>query len=188
MLDGMRPARNWPDPRSFQITALGARATLRVQARPTHDSIGFPESVLDTKLQKRLGALEPRQWQILPLGPGDWLIISDSLTASSLRDRVADAAGGATFVIVDMTDAFKVLEVRGAVARDVLAKGCGLDFHPSVFAPGRSARTRFAGMPVLIACLGEPDSFELRVPRSYEWYLHEWLTDAAIEFHSGAAA
>jgi hypothetical protein len=46
---------------------------------------------------------------------------------------------------------------------------------------GRSARTRFAGMPVIVRCT-RPSTFQCIVTASYCDYLASWLADAALEF------
>ena len=71
-------------------------------------------------------------------------------------------------------------------ARVLLAKGCALDLDRSRFPPGRCARTRFAGMPIILSRT-QPSTFELILASSYGDYLFLWLTDAATEFSSTSA-
>jgi sarcosine oxidase subunit gamma len=125
------------------------------------------------------GATTRGSARILCLAPGDWLIVSSDVTASSLREGLQTELAAKGLVLADVTDAFESLEVRGPDARDLLSSGCGLDLHPHSFAAARCARTRFAQIPVVIECIDDSPRFELSVARSYFDYLHLWLTDAA---------
>ena len=102
-----------------------------------------------------------------------------SASASSLRRWLEADLSGRGVALVDVTDALVSFEIHGPATRDVLSKGCGLDFHPRSFLPGQCARTRFAQIPVLIECIDESSRFELSVAQSYSAYLHSWLKDAA---------
>ena len=68
-------------------------------------------------------------------------------------------------------------------ARDVLAKGCSLDLHPTVFGPGTAAQTMLglAGV-VLIALDDAGTDYRILVRASFARYLADWLIDAAEEF------
>ena len=59
----------------------------------------------------------------------------------------------------------------------MLARGCALDLHPSVFPPGRCAQTLVARAQVI---LYRPDehTFRLLVRPSFADYLRAWLRDA----------
>jgi sarcosine oxidase subunit gamma len=135
--------------------------------------------------------------RVLCVAPGEWLFISYEQDAARIREafaadlldekpaahassagRLERAAAGRGAVLVDITDGVAAFEAQGPAVRDLLAQGCGLDFHPRSFPPGLCARTRFAQIAVLIDCLDEL-RFVLYVSRSYAHYLQSWLTDAA---------
>jgi sarcosine oxidase subunit gamma len=59
----------------------------------------------------------------------------------------------------------------------VLAHGCALDLHPSVFPPGRCAQTLLARAQVILYRT-EEQTFRLLVRASYADYLRAWLRDA----------
>jgi sarcosine oxidase subunit gamma len=147
--------------------------------RPGTDNVprlgeqAFPASV---------GTTSPGSPRILCLGPGDWLIVSREQTSSSLRQRLDPDLAGQALALFDVTDALVTLEVHGPSARDLLAKGCGLDLHRHSFASGRCARTRFAQIPVILECLDDSPRFEVSVARGHFDYLHSWLKDGAWEF------
>jgi sarcosine oxidase subunit gamma len=118
---------------------------------------------------------------VLCIGPTDWLAITAAADGTGLLRTLSDAFAGTSFRATDLSCALMRIRVEGAHVRAVLSKGCSLDLHPQLFFPGRSARTGFAGMPVLIRCT-EVASFECIVARSYTRYLESWLADAAVEF------
>ena len=71
--------------------------------------------------------------------------------------------------------------IEGAPARDVLAKGIPLDFHPTAFKPGMFAMTGIHHTPALVHCVSE-NRFEIYALRTFALSVYDWLTDAALEF------
>ena len=125
----------------------------------------------------------PANCRLLTLAPGEWLLISDTLDETALHEHAVQvhehgiaAAGPST--------GLAALQLEGPAARDVLAKSCGLDLHPSSFPIGTCTRTRLAQLPVIIDFLEASPRFELYVGRSYRSYLESWLTDAAVGFQT----
>jgi heterotetrameric sarcosine oxidase gamma subunit len=129
--------------------------------------------------------LAPAECRLLTLGPGEWLLISDTVDASTLHEHATRlrlqgiAAAGPS-------PGFATLYMEGPAARDVLAKSCGLDLHPSKFPVGLSTRTRLAQLPVIIEYLNAKPRFELYLGRSYGSYLISWLNDALLGFQNDA--
>jgi sarcosine oxidase, subunit gamma len=163
-----------------QITAMSARAVLRLKSwLPEHSSGAQPVMLAGGELPSQVGATVSGPLRILCVGPGEWLIVSHERRASKLREDIESDLTRYGLALVELTHGLAGLEVRGCDAREVLSKGCGLDFHPRAFRVGRCARTRFAQIPVVIDCLDESPRFELYVARSYFHYMHSWITAAA---------
>src|SRR4051812_8511189 len=120
---------------------------------PEHTQGGKPVVLAGQELPSQVGGILQGPMRVLCLGPGDWLIVSHEHTGSSMRAHFAPDLSEQGLALVDLTDGLAALEVSGSAAREVLSKGCGLDFHPRSFPPGRCARTRFAQIPVVIECL-----------------------------------
>ena len=75
------------------------------------------------------------------------------------------------------------LRLRGAHARDVLAKGCSVDLHPRVFASGAAVQTMLGQAAVVLMSLGgDGTDYRILVRSSFARYLAEWLFDGAQEF------
>ena len=116
------------------------------------------------------------------LGPDEWLVISDldrpGTQECELRAAVTPHGGAA----VDVSGQRIWLTLSGVHVRDVLAKGCALDLHPSVFPSGRSAQSTLGRAGVILLADDDPDSFTVLVRQSFGNYLADWLVDAAEEF------
>jgi sarcosine oxidase subunit gamma len=140
------------------------------------------EQTLGIAWPQETGAVTSGRVDIICTGPTDWLVIApDPDSTAELLKRLDAAFEGSAFRATSVSQALARAEIDGPDARSLLAKGCSLDLHSSRFPPGRSARTRFAGMPVIVRCTQE-STFECLVTSSYRDYLLAWLTDAATEF------
>lgn len=118
---------------------------------------------------------------IICVGPTDWLVLAADPDATPWLRRLEALFQGGSFRATNVSQALARIEIEGPEVRDLLAKGCALDLHPSTFPPGCSTRTRFAGLPVVVCCVRH-STFELIVPLSYADYLMAWLEDAELEF------
>jgi len=109
---------------------------------------------------------------VLWLGPDEWLV---------LGGREADFPHSAA--AVDVSANRVVLELAGDDAADVLAQGCSLDLHPSVFAPGDCAQT-LVGRAQVILFRPDEHRFLVLVRPSFAAYLRAWLEDAVTSLRS----
>lgn len=119
---------------------------------------------------------------LLWLGPDEWWVITDADTAP-VADRLRDALAGQHAAVTDSGEGYTCIAVSGASAADTLAKGCTLDFHDSVFAPGSCAQSDMAKAAVVFHRLeADTPSFEIYVRSSFAEYLWRWIEDAASEY------
>jgi len=105
------------------------------------------------------------------LGPDEWLVVTP---ADDVGPLIADLEAGLSdrhVAINDLSGGNVAFRLAGDEARSVLAKGCTLDLHPSVFATGACAQTGLARANVLLGLLGDGPTFELTVRRSFADYL-----------------
>jgi sarcosine oxidase subunit gamma len=100
------------------------------------------------------------------LGPDEWLVIG------AHEEDFPDAAAA-----VDVSANRVCLELVGDDVEEVLAQGCLLDLHKSVFAPGRCAQTLLARAQVILH-RRDAETFRILVRPSYAPYLRMWLEDA----------
>jgi sarcosine oxidase subunit gamma len=139
------------------------------------------EQLLGVRWPKTIGAVASGRAAIICVGPTDWRVIAADPDFTPWLQQLDAAFEGSAFRATDVSQALARIEIDGPEARELLAKGCSLDLYPPLFPPGRSARTRFAGMPVVVRCLRH-STFECIVPVSYADYFLSWLEDAALEF------
>jgi sarcosine oxidase subunit gamma len=115
------------------------------------------------------------------IGVDTWLATTDQQMdgfAAALRNVVDESA-----TVSDQIGAFHVVRLTGPHVRDVLAKLVSLDLHPKVFAVDCAASTSGSHIPLTLWRLGEPEAFELAVPRSYSHDFEHLLAQNAAEFH-----
>ncbi|PBC49169.1 sarcosine oxidase subunit gamma, partial [Rhodococcus sp. ACS1] len=68
-------------------------------------------------------------------------------------------------------------------ARDILAKGCSIDLHPTVFRPGTAVQTMLGLAGVILTALDDTGTdYRILVRASFARYLAAWLIDAAEEY------
>jgi heterotetrameric sarcosine oxidase gamma subunit len=153
------------EPEALRITPIEARASVRLKAWES----GCPRPELSG-------------FHLKQLGPGEWLVVSDTVDGPTLLAVIEKQVQERPIVVVDVSHGLRALRVSGPSIREVLAKGCGLDLHPRVFPPTSCTRTRLARLPVIVHCVDPKPHFDLYVGRSHVLWLTGWLKDAAAEF------
>jgi len=133
--------------------ALPAQVSVRGEPQP-----GFP--VEPNRVAEIAGRF------VLWLGPDEWLVLG------AAEGDYPDAAAA-----VDVSANRVAFELSGDSAEDVIAQGCSLDLHPSVFPPGRCAQTLLAAVPVILLHV-DAAMWLILVRPSYANYVRAWLADA----------
>jgi len=119
---------------------------------------------------------------ILWMGPDEWLVVAPPDLRESLPAKLAASLEGQHAAAVEVGESMTVIALAGPRARDVLAKGCTIDLHPSVFGPGRVVRTLLAKAGVVLHQIDDAPTFEVYVHRSFADYAWRWLDDAGLEY------
>ncbi|WP_306171542.1 sarcosine oxidase subunit gamma, partial [Burkholderia pseudomallei] len=100
------------------------------------------------------------------------------VAAGALGVKLAQAVQGLDAAAVDVGSGYTVVEVSGARARDVLARGCPLDLHPRVFGVGQCAQSHYFKASITLVPTGD-DSYDIVVRRSFADYFCRIMLDAA---------
>ena len=101
------------------------------------------------------------------LGPSEWLIVTPGDgpgMASALRQSLSSSHHAVT----NVSESRAIIGLGGRHARDVLAKGCSLDLHASVFAPGQCAQSNLARTHMLLHALADAPE----TGPAYDVYVH----------------
>jgi sarcosine oxidase subunit gamma len=108
------------------------------------------------------------------LGPGEWLLLLPEHDTPNL----SAALEGLPHSLVDVSDGYEALLLRGPGAARALSAGCPLDLHPAAFPPGMATRTVLgrAGITLWRRTIHE---WRLEVARSFAPYSRAFLAEAA---------
>ena len=122
------------------------------------------------------------------LGPDEWLIVTPDDRRAAIERQLRDGLAKLHVAVTDVSGGQTALHLHGRHVRDVLAKGCPIDFHPRVFGIGQCAQSHLGKAPILIGQIEEQPYYELVVRRSFADYLWTWLELAAEEYGFEVAA
>ena len=120
--------------------------------------------------------------RLLWLGPEEWLLVTEDEESSRVMSGLTNSFKGRHVQVVDNSDAYAILGVKGANARNILAKGCTLDLHERVFHSGCSTRTLLGQVQIILYQVTDDPDYEIHVHRSFSEFLWEWFVDAGQEF------
>ena len=118
---------------------------------------------------------------IVWLGPDEFLLLCAAGAETHLHSQLTLDLGNLHAAVTNVTDSLCALSLRGKAVRQVLAKGCALDLHPSRFGAGQCAQSMLAHAAVTLIANDET-SFTLICRSSFAPYVAEWLMDAGMEF------
>jgi len=118
------------------------------------------------------------EYDVLWLGPDEWLVRSAQARTPQLESKLRTAFGTLFASVVDVGSGYTVLEASGDRVRDVISRGCPLDLHPRVFQPGQCAQSHYFKAPIVLIPTAH-DTFELVVRRSFGDYFCRIIVDAA---------
>jgi len=131
---------------------------------------------------------KPATTRIFWLGPDEWMVVTKPAGGKRAFDALWKnlKIDGLHASVADTSEARTTITVSGPNARNVMAKLCSLDFHPSQFGPGQCAQTVVAKVGVMMTQTAETKSggatYELYALRSFSTYLWNRLVDAANEY------
>lgn len=116
------------------------------------------------------------------LGPDEWLLLAEHDQSEALVNDLQATLTDHVASIVDISAGQTVIRLCGPATLEILARGCALDLHPSVFPPGACAQTMLARAQALLIAVDDTPTFDIIVRRSFAPYVTAWLKDSAREF------
>ncbi|QDQ81478.1 sarcosine oxidase subunit gamma [Paraburkholderia megapolitana] len=169
----------------------GAAKKFRLEERPFRDLVNLRgdandaaflnavESVTGCRLPvKPNTVVRGNGYDVLWLGPDEWLVRSQQQQAATLEGKLTAALAGQFAAAVDIGSGYTVLEISGEKVSDVIARGCPLDLHPRVFAPGQCAQSHYFKASIVLIPVADT-TYELVVRRSFADYFVRIMLDAA---------
>jgi len=117
------------------------------------------------------------------VGPDRWLVVEPDGRGAELVARLSEASPARQRYWSISAMVGRVFRITGRCSRDLLAKGCGIDFHPTCLS-GRQLRAKPSGSCRARFCMQsiEAPSFDLLRSRSFALTVWEWLTESPTEY------
>lgn len=157
------------------ITELGLRGMISLRG----DLSG---KALQKTCKDITGAAFPSQGQVSGglawMSPDEVLIMLDHGAVDNALAKIAKALKGKHHLAVNVSDARAVLEVKGAFAREVIAKLAPIDVHPQSLSIGDFRRSRL-GQVAAAFWMSDSDTFNVICFRSVAEYTFNLLAASA---------
>jgi sarcosine oxidase subunit gamma len=119
-----------------------------------------------------------KETRILWSAPNTWLVISRK---ENIVEIIKEKCNSDNFAITDISHSRTIIQIKGLQAKDILKKGCPLNFNE--FENNNCAGTVFHGINIVVDFVGKnPDTFNLLTLRSFGESFYHHITDAALEF------
>ena len=166
---------------SIEVVSDAGQVNLRGSPKSA-EFIETASAVLGQDLPLIANTMTKASHRIFWLGPDEWLIVTPAETTLALIKEFGEALSTEHASLTNVSGGQILFRATGTDMRDVLAKGCTLDFHPVEFKVGDCAQSGLAKASVLIALVDEQPTFEIIVGRSFAEYLARWLRHSASEY------
>ena len=119
-----------------------------------------------------------KETRILWSAPNTWLVISRN---ENIVEIIKEKCSSENFAITDISHSRAVIQIKGPQAKEILKKGCPLNFNE--FEKNNCAGSVFHGINIVVVLVdNDPDTFNLLTLRSFGESFYHHITDAALEF------
>ncbi len=136
--------------------------------------LALPVSACTTLANQRL--------RLVWVGPDDWFVLGPQGEQAALVAALRLALGNQHAAVTDVSSGYFVVSLAGPSARDLLAQGCPMDFHPSAFHADQAATTHFYKVGITVWQIGDASGFELLVRRSFIDHFWQLAATCSREF------
>ena len=118
-----------------------------------------------------------KETRILWNAPSTWLVISRK---ENIDKTIEEKCKNENFAITDISHSRAVIQIKGIQAKEILKKGCPLNFNE--FEKNNCAGTVFHGINIVVDFVdNNPETFNLLTLRSFGESFYHHITDAALE-------
>jgi|TARA_B110000438_G_C15504739_1_gene517253 heterotetrameric sarcosine oxidase gamma subunit len=125
-----------------------------------------------------LKVLSNNDTRILWSSPNTWLVVSKK---ENIIKNIKESCNKEDFAITDISHSRAVLKIEGFQAREVLKKGCPINFND--IKKNVSIGSVYHGINIVIDVIdNDIQIFHLLVLRSFGESLYHHITDASLEF------
>ena len=167
-----------PDP-AARLTICRDFGHINLRGNPANaDFVTASEQLLGQSLPVAPNTVSLGVNRVFWLGPDEWLVMTAAEEAATVADRLHKGTTPFHASVNDISGGQVAMRLEGSTARRILAKGCTLDLHASVFPVGACAQSGLAKANVLLGLLDDAPTFMLVVRRSFCDYLCHWLANA----------
>jgi sarcosine oxidase subunit gamma len=165
------------------VQILSGFASINLRGNPENaDFVANVTTTLGQQLPLIANTMTFGDYRVFWLGPDEWLIMALAADTPELLVRLRKSLSTQHASVTDSSGGQVSLQFTGPAARDILDKGCTLDFHPDKFRVGCCAQSGLAKASVLIGLIEDTPSFQIVVRRSFAEYLALWLQASAREY------
>ncbi len=162
-----------------QLTICGDLGHINLRGDPDNTKfVSAVEQLLGQSLPVAPNTVSVGTHRAFWLGPDEWLVVTAAGQATTTTERLHEATSEFHAAVNNISGGQIAMRLQGSAARAVLAKGCTLDLHPSVFPVGACAQSGLAKAGVLLGLLDDAPTFMIVVRRSFSDYLSRWLANA----------
>lgn len=197
------PLAHWGLPAKLanQDVASTSRADLRLGENPHRALINLRGNADDATfregVQAATGLALPltanrvtaaNQRKAIWLGPNEWWIQGPAGSEGEIAESLRRALAGQHVAITDVSESRTSIRVAGPRARDLIQKGCPIDFHPRAFGPGQAVQSGLAGANVVIEQIDDQPSYDIYVLNSFADHLWRWLHAGGRDYSIAIAA
>lgn len=130
-------------------------------------------------------ASEASHVRLLRIGPDCWLMVGVESTTTNVASELHAALANTHYALIDVSSSFETLRIAGQGASDILANGCPLDLHPSVFGANSCAGSHFFKAHIWIWPSSGAAGYNLLVRSSYKDYVSLML-DRCMQEHASS--
>lgn len=122
------------------------------------------------------------QIRVVWVGPNDWFVIGAHGQQLEIETRLRAALTGLHYAVTDVSSGYFMVTLAGAQTYKVLAQACPMDFHPTIFKPGKAVGTNFFKIGIYVWQRDEVPTFEMLVRRSFIDHFWQLIEHCSLDF------